>query len=400
MAKKKKINKSSIKKEVIDIPDTMPLTKAIITNDLTLFKKYIQSSPIPNLNLENVTSMKCVQSVGERLTKGTSTPVYMVDIESGGKVLKFILKFIKLLERSNPTFLEKSYEIENNFYQDNLIKTAIQENNIVIPTLYTCEMDRRSHFISFFMNDLSEHYTYHPEAPSLIQAQYALDWLAKWHSCFWMKPWQWPKKLWDNGNFWVLGKKGKDNLSSIPSTWNLSLKFIQKKHSEILQEQGFKNFGKRIQEAASSISTILATSKYRTIIHGDFKPANIFFSEEKCAVCDFQFSGPGSPFHDIMYFLFPDALMNFSGEEENLLKYYFERLTEYGITNISWEDGQKWYKLCTLDYLRYLLEKGWVCSTEHEVNLLKQCNTWLSCYDQYLLIDKESYMRKLNTEFN
>jgi len=294
--------------------------------------------------------------------------------------------------------LEESYKIEKNFYIDEFIKNKVNDRQLCIPELYHYEENNKLQYMSFFMNDISINYPEHPEAPNVTQAQIALEWLAKWHSLFWMEHWNWPKSLWKEGTFWVLNRKGKNNIQSIPHTWNSLIKNINKKYISVVQEKGFYDFGKRIVNAANGLYQILNNTRYRTILHGDFKPANMFFSNKSCSVCDFQFSGAGVPLQDVVYFLFPDALMNFSGNEEQLLKHYYDSLINIGIDSISYEQCIKLYELCQLDYLRYLLEKGWMCYSEEEIKVLQKCNEALSKYDNYQILTEQEYLDKFNEQ--
>jgi len=148
--------------------------------------------------------------------------------------------------------------------------------------------------------------------------------------------------------------------------------------------------------AAKGLCQLLNTTRYRTIIHGDFKPANMFFSNDSCSVCDFQFSGAGVPLQDVVYFLFPDALMNFSGKEEQLLKHYYDTLINLGVDSLNYDLCLQLYELCVLDYLRYLLEKGWMCYSEEEVKVAQKCNMWLGKYDDYQILSEQQYIDKFN----
>ncbi|ORX64282.1 hypothetical protein BCR32DRAFT_273166 [Anaeromyces robustus] len=392
---KKAINNNN----TIEIPSSMPLTKSIINNDFDLFNKTISNLNLPIFKNKTISSFQCEKTQGERLTKGTSTPVYTIKVSLANKEdMHFILKFIKLSERSDPKFLEESYKIENNFYNDELIKEKINESQLNIPNLYCFEEDKKLQLMSFFMKDISIDFQEHPEAPNIAQAKLALEWLAVWHSLFWMEHWNWPKNLWKEGCFWVLNRKGKNNLQSIPQTWNSLIKNMNKKYNYVIQEKGFHDFGKRIMNAANGIYQVLNNTRYRTIIHGDFKPANMFFNNNSCSVCDFQFSGAGVPLQDVVYFLFPDALMNFAGNEEQLLKHYFDKLTNLGIDTMDYELCVKLYELCMLDYLRYLLEKGWMCYSEEEVKIVQKCNLWLSKYDNYQILNEKEYTEKINEQ--
>jgi len=97
--------------------------------------------------------------------------------------------------------------------------------------------------------------------------------------------------------------------------------------------------------------------RHRTLVHGDYKAANMFFVEDisernaaydACAVCDFQFAGPGLGAIDVCYLLFPDARADYASNELALLDWYHSRLGAH-MTDLGKSD-------CFEDYSRGALE--------------------------------------------
>ena len=80
--------------------------------------------------------------------------------------------------------------------------------------------------------------------------------------------------------------------------------------------------------------------QYGTLLHGDVKGANIFFSRRpdidsssprKCALYDFQYVGVGLVTRDLVYFLgtsVQNALVWQAGHEKDLLRTYHAKLVQ------------------------------------------------------------------------
>lgn len=108
---------------------------------------------------------------------------------------------------------------------------------------------------------------------------------------------------------------------------------------------------------------------FRTLVHGDFKSANILFSEDgsRVGVYDFQYCGAGLGASDIAY-LFCSSLDEdvLRQHEQQLLQYYHARLQQYlqqygreGRERYSLAVLQRHYELALLDYCRFMAGWGW-----------------------------------------
>jgi hypothetical protein len=87
-----------------------------------------------------------------------------------------------------------------------------------------------------------------------------------------MAPWR--KELWEHGGFSTKDK----NMTNIASNWIATVRWIQSKHPESMTEHT-KGLGQRIQAASGPIANFLGQQAHglkSTLIHGDFKAANLF----------------------------------------------------------------------------------------------------------------------------
>jgi Ser/Thr protein kinase RdoA (MazF antagonist) len=133
------------------------------------------------------------------------------------------------------------------------------------------------------MKDLSITYPIDgPASLSRAQSFYALEWLAKLHAFGWKKQLEEKFNLWSEGCYWHLGTREKE-WSLIGEEW------------------------KRLKFAAPAISKRLNDKGIGwTLIHGDFKAANILLKENvdesdefPLAVLDFQYCGGGYGVRDL-----------------------------------------------------------------------------------------------------
>lgn len=101
-----------------------------------------------------------------------------------------------------------------------------------------------------------------------------LEWLARFHATFLgMKP----EGLWKVGSYWHLATR-PDELAAIRD--------------------------KALRSAASRLDAALRGAKFRTLVHGDAKPANFCFGRAEVAAVDFQYVGGGCGMRDVAYLLF------------------------------------------------------------------------------------------------
>ena len=76
-----------------------------------------------------------------------------------------------------------------------------------------------------------------------------------------------------------------------------------------------------------------ANANSLTLVHGDFKEANILFGKGKCAVVDFQYCGRGYGAKDLVMLIVSsvsgrilDSNSNQMGGEDGLLRFYTDEL--------------------------------------------------------------------------
>jgi thiamine kinase-like enzyme len=124
-------------------------------------------------------------------------------------------------------------------------------------------------------------------------------------------------------------------------------------------------------------------ASWSTLIHGDYKAANLFFAHDgeedhsAVAAVDFQYSGAGVPAEDVAYVLFPDAFVDYWQDESTLLEYYHQQLTEAlvvsnkgGPSSLPLKSFVRLYQLSRIELLTYWLQKGWVASTRGDAQLV------------------------------
>jgi len=154
----------------------------------------------------------------------------------------------------------------------------------------------------------------------------ALAWLARFHATFLGTA---PDGLWRRGTYWHLATR-LEELAKIPD--------------------------RDLREAAPGIDRALHAGRFRTLVHGDAKPANFCFSRDDVAAVDFQYVGGGCGMQDVAYLLSGDV-----AHEEPYLDRYFEYL-EAELTGVDFaaleREWRALYPVAKADYERFLA--GWM----------------------------------------
>ena len=428
----------------LELVQDMPLAMAVLAQD-TNAVGHILETHLPaasanhnnnNLQVEDVTITK---SVGEAFTGGRSTPVYHVQccvvvVRSNEGIIRkrqrhFVIKLVLLpdeessSDRAKVWMKRESYAVERRFYGSLASKlkspgnTAVyMATHLTIPKLLYSD-HREGHkpwpAACFLFNDLTHAgFPHHPDFLSYPQAKAALQWLATFHATFW-KDLDAKQQVWSRGGFWTIkAKPGYDNdddatiqttTEGLAQQWMESVRWMEQKHPTT-SSTDIRTVGKRLEAASESIEHVL-TQQSCTIIHGDYKAANMFFSsgednvendnnndheldQSHVAVLDFQFSGWGLGAEDVAYLLFPDARGDYFDVEEELLDGYYDALMEQlilqqkgGPSSLSRQQLQGQYELARLDLLRYWLGKGWVASTHGDAQLMTAVQSTLGSLD-------------------
>lgn len=372
--------------------DDMPIGLAIKENDTGALGKLISSVLPGQPTVSEVTIQK---SVGEAFTGGRSTPVYYITCRilrpawPDSRKRHLVAKLVEMGGNADWRKRE-SYAVERRFYD--VAAGRIRNDSVVpleIPRLIASDKDGAKAYpaVCFLMNDVRQKgYTMHPDFLSVAEAKRALKFLAAFHAIFWndAKSEDWRRDLWSRGGFWTDGKDCTDN-ARISSQWAQTVRWLQSNHPDYVSSET-KGLGKRLQDIAAPLDKFLSAEcvgDRGTMIHGDFKAANLFFTDtcsgidptaepgaESVAAVDFQFVGAGLGAEDVAYLLFPDARGHFEDHQEELLRTYHETLIlclieqrKGGPSTMPFESFRAYYELSRIDFVIHLLGRGWVAST-------------------------------------
>jgi len=167
--------------------------------------------------------------------------------------------------------------------------------------------------------------------------------------------------------------------------------------NQAVREQGTRETSRKKRKMESCFT------EPQTVITGDFKAENLFFSLPKegrgtpvCAAVDFQWAGGGSCAIDVVYLLWTSLEENLlSKEEGSLLDAYWQGLGSHGvdIKAFTRKDLQRQYELAIVDFARFALADG--CLIESDVSLMERASTLLARVDQGGCVGEEEYKAAL-----
>lgn len=252
----------------------------------------------------------------------------------GAKVPSLILKRVAppaltQSDRSHARKLE-SYQVEQSWYRDWSSHCPAR-----IPGCYATASFGSEQLL--LLEDLdAAGFGLRRRQPNRAELRQCLDWLARFHAAFIGAE---PTGLWPRGTYWHLATR-PDELAAIQDPV--------------------------LRQAAGLIDARLAACRFRTLVHGDAKPANVCFSAAgPVAMLDFQYVGGGCGVQDVAYLL--DASLNQTQlvrELPELLDSYFESLRT-ALATQGFQHSQaleaEWRELFPLawtDFQRFLA--GWM----------------------------------------
>eukprot|EP00435_Cladocopium_sp_Y103_P008742 s2066_g2.t1 len=165
----------------------------------------------------------------------------------------------------------------------------------------------------------------------------------------------------------------------------------------------------RLAAAARPLDALLRRTKgfvrHRTLLHGDFKTANLFLRDVEglveAAVVDFEFAGPGLVAVDLANFLFPDLKMNLLPMEGELLEFYhaelLKALDEFGTgSDFPLSTFLAQYTLARCDYMRYMLGRGWTACSAADAAIIDAVDKDLQHLDGGQLLSSEGYAKAIS----
>ncbi len=142
---------------------------------------------------------------------------------------------------------------------------------------------------------------------------------------------------------------------------NQDVKLVQAMYAEALGPFR-RGFGERLPQRAHDISDWLLENGIEllnrlsadpfTLIHGDFRPDNLFFGDGKTdypvAVIDWQSPARGSPLYDVAYFITWGINVEDHDAIPALLRGYHDTLVEHGVAGYSFEQCERDFVLARL----------------------------------------------------
>ncbi len=179
-----------------------------------------------------------------------------------------VAKEVRPPPRAHPRKL-RSYAIEQAFYRDHAPRSAAR-----LPRCFGLGL--RGQRRLFVLEDLGAAGFVRPLRGGRDDHRAAaLRWLARFHAGFLGTP---PAGLWPEGSYWHLATR-PDELARMRDA--------------------------RLRGMAPLLDRRLAQARFRTLVHGDAKPANFLVDAAggAAAAVDFQYVGGGCGMRDVVYFL-------------------------------------------------------------------------------------------------
>lgn len=208
----------------------------------------------------------------------------------------------------------------------------------------------------------------HVDRLGVSDTQQAMVYLARLHSTAWSNPTLLTlasQQLWASGGWWTFAKRGLAPLQQhAPRIWRELLHTLQPELGAAginVDSHSIVMLGDRLMAQAEYIQQQLrSTRDLRTLIHGDFKSANLFFQAQSREVVafDWQWAGIGLGAMDVAYLLNTSASIAALETEQQLLQFYFDALRNKPPA-YSFAQFQRHYMLATLEYAHILMARFW-----------------------------------------
>ncbi len=266
----------------------------------------------------------------------------------------------------------QSYRVEHNFYSH--LAPILTSLGVHVPrAFFTQHADKGLEILDtgflYLLEDLAP--THQPRLHfSRANVAAGLTWAARLHALYWTdaeqaqvvpKPLQ--GRMWTQGTYWSLSKRPLAEMTSLPSVWREFCHNWRHINASFFDDANILQLGERLSLHASAIDAYLTQHSPRTLIHGDFKGAHLFFptnstndSDALPTVIDWQWSGWSSPLDDIAYFIHSVTALHdlHAGGEAALLQYYVKRLAQAGV-KLDLAVAERLYSVAFLNYARIVL---------------------------------------------
>jgi aminoglycoside/choline kinase family phosphotransferase len=182
-----------------------------------------------------------------------------------------------------------------------------------------------------------------------------IDYIAAIHGLYWNK--LDTSQIPQSGTYWTYDKRPENESQTIPAKWrSFCDRFSQV--SDLFNQSNIQNIGDRLLKWLPWLSEQLNNISGTTLVHGDFKSANIFFNDSQVASIDWQWSGPGKGISDVMYLVLGTYNMDLGHNdyalETELLTHYCNQLKHHNQIEYNVPDALRHFKIATLDFSRII----------------------------------------------
>ena len=160
---------------------------------------------------------------------------------------------------------------------------------------------------------------------------------------------------------------------SMEGDWRTTVKNWTAEAPELFVKEEICRLGTRLRTGARAFSQDLVDRwpRHRTLIHGDFKTANLLFAPDvsSVSVVDWQWCGAGLGAMDFVYLLYTSCDLEVLENEEQYRRLYFDGVVGHlealgkPCSDFTWEVFNEQCEMAALDYARFLVGSMWVKNT-------------------------------------
>jgi len=345
------------------------LTLAVLSGDVkgaTTLLSEIMDGAVSNLSM--------TQHLGDVYAGGRSNPVWALDFNlDEDQETKLILKITSHEEKPSSDrkrVLKQSFLFETQFYVNFQRISKQIDIDWDIPVVYNIESTSRTY--SILMENLSVRFPFHiwPAPLETSTATLAMQWLANFHASFWGN-----KKaikdlhVWEKGCFWLHLPPPQGAPSP---NWGKTMQYVKRKNAILANKiAGLPQTLESMRQKIDQFFNIARQKNNVTLLHGDFKAANMFFNDNNAGVCDFQFVGGGFGASEVMYFIAWD----YFHIENELKEMYFSFLSNalgWKLGSYDFEEFQRHYSFSVVAFFIYHFQKGWAASTNGDLDFIER----------------------------
>ena len=258
--------------------------------------------------------------------------------EAASFVFKHVdISKVKYRDAEHRERTRRSYACECAFYalcpRVDEITGRVESGGDDVPGVLFAEGESSGDTFTIVAQDLGKSTPSQSLGMNAVDATDALEMLARFHAKWWRglpdSP-PLPPEFWPLGGYWTLDKRAAD-LDRIESHFEaLCEAFRDDDPDGLVAACRIGELGRNLRRYAHALHRLTSSSSSETVVHGDFKAANIIRDVASGAMkmIDFQWCGLGSPARDLAYYFCTSASEEVLAEKERFIKVYHDELTK------------------------------------------------------------------------